>query len=216
MLAHALKSDTGRKSHAERTELSDSRMFAVTVDLIVRQGTEKTTLKAVGEGAGYSRGLAGVRFNSKQGLFCFVVRRVTEFWLEQMKASTAGKIGYAAICAAIDAHYRFCRKTPQPVRAFYILWFESIGLKNEVHEVVLNIHRRRLLDVAAWIDQGVEAGQVSADIDSGAVARYFLTMMFGIVYQWLIDPLQDGDIKQLHEQLKLTMQVLLGEATARR
>lgn len=184
-------------------------MFDACIKLIVEQGTEKTTLKAVGEMAGYSRGLAGIRFKSKPGLFCFVIKRVAEYWRAEMEKHTSGKIGYSAICATIDAHYQFCRKTPRPVQAFYILWFESVGFESEMREVVQSIHRRRLTDVASWINKGVEDGELAGDIDADAVARHFLTSMFGIVYQWLIDPDKDQEIRKLHEQLKQTMLLLL-------
>lgn len=201
-----------RKTHAERTELSDSRMFEACIKLIVEQGTEKTTLKAVGEKAGYSRGLAGVRFKSKAGLFCFVIKRVAEYWRDAMEKLTRGKIGYKAISAAVDAHYHFCKKTPEPVRALYILWFESVGLDSEMRDVVQTIHRRRLDDVISWIEQGIEAGELTSDIDTRAVASHFLISMFGIIYQWLTDPGQEEEIWLLHQQLKHTMRLLLPEA----
>ncbi len=47
---------TTRMRHGERTGLSDSRMLDACIKLIVEQGTEKTTLKAVGELAGYKPG----------------------------------------------------------------------------------------------------------------------------------------------------------------
>ncbi len=205
---------SARKSHAERLELSDSAMFEAAVQLIVEQGTAKTTLKSVGESAGYSRGLAGSRFSSKIGLFCFVIRRVAEYWLDAMKKATHNKSGYAAIHATIDAHYQFSKKTPKSVRAFYILWFESIGLDNEMRDIVASIHRRRLRDVTEWVEQGIEAGEISTNVDARAVAQYFLTSMFGIVYQWLIDPGQELDIERLHDNLKITMRIVLPENDA--
>ena len=199
-----------RISHAQRTERSDTRMFEATVALIVEQGTEKTTLKAVGEVAGYSRGLAGSRFNSKQGLFCYVIKRVAEVWLGEMKLSTKGLSGFSAISAAIDAHYNFCKLAPQQqVRAYYILWFESIGLETEMRDIVVAIHRRRLNDAIEWISSGKKAGEIPDDFDTEAVARQFLSTVTGIIYQWLIDPSQDELIKSLHENLKSTMKLLL-------
>ena len=188
-------------------------MFEATVALIVEQGTEKTTLKAVGESAGYSRGLAGSRFSSKQGLFCFVIKRVAEFWLNEMKHSTADLSGFSAISAAIDAHYNFCKYSPQQqqVRAYYILWFETIGLETEMRDIVVAIHHRRLNDVIEWISSGMKAGEISTDIDAEAVARQFLSTVTGIIYQWLIDPSQDDLIKALHDNLKQTMRLLLLE-----
>jgi len=207
-ISSSLKS-VSRKTHAQRLELSDSGMFDAAVRLIVEQGTSKTTLKAVGESAGYSRGLAGSRFSSKNGLFCFVIKRVAEYWLDQMKKATRNKSGYPAIHATIDAHYQFSKKTPLPVRAFYLLWFESIGQGSEMCDLVASIHRRRLSDVTEWIEQGVDAGTISSKIDARSVAQYFLTSMFGIVYQWLIDPGQEREIENLHNNLKATMHFLL-------
>lgn len=198
-----------RKSHAERTELSDSRMLNACIDLIVDQGTENTTLKAVGEMAGYSRGLAGVRFKSKNGLLCFVIKHVAEQWRSEMENRIRGKIGYDAICAAIDAHHQFCRKTPKSFRAFYILWFESIGHESEISQVIVNIHERRLSDVTRWIELAINRDLLRRDIEADAVARYFLTSMFGIVYQWLINPQLEREISLLHMQLKQTMRNLL-------
>ncbi|MFT5658884.1 MAG: AcrR family transcriptional regulator [Gammaproteobacteria bacterium] len=202
-----------RVSHAQRTELSEQRMFEATVALIVEQGTEKTTLKAVGESAGYSRGLAGSRFSSKQGLFCFVIKRVAEFWLNEMMQATENLSGFSAISAAIDAHYHFCKFAPHQVRAYYILWFESIGLETDMRDIVVAIHRRRLNDVIEWISSGQQAGTIAANIDAEAVARQFLSTVTGIIYQWLIDPSQDQLIKSLHDNLKQTMRFLLTSTT---
>ncbi len=204
-----------RKTHAERTELSDSRMFDACIKLVVEQGTEKTTLKAVGEMAGYSRGLAGARFKSKAGLFCFVIKRVAEYWRDAMESLTSDKIGYNAISAAVDAHYQFCKKTPDPVRALYILWFESVGLDSEIRDIVQTIHKRRLNDVMGWIERGIEAGELSKEIDVRAVASQFLISMFGIIYQWLTNPGQEDEIMMFHAQLKKTMRLLLLEVNSR-
>lgn len=189
-------------------------MFDACIKLIMEQGTEKTTLKAVGEMAGYSRGLAGVRFKNKSGLFCFVIKRVAEFWRDAMEALTRDKIGYTAISSAIDAHYRFCKKTPEPVRVLYILWFESVGLDSEIRNVIQTIHRRRLDDVTSWINQGMAAGELSGNINSRVVASHFLISMIGIIYQWLSEPGLDDEIWQSHEQLKQTMRLLLPVASS--
>ena len=56
-----------RLTQIERKEISDSRMLEVAIDLIVERGAEQTTLKDVGEKAGYSMrrfkcGSSGNRF----------------------------------------------------------------------------------------------------------------------------------------------------------
>ena len=78
------KGQEGRLTQAERTALSDTRMVETAIDLIVQHGIEGMTLKEVGEAAGYSRGLAGYRFGSKEGLMNHVIRTIGDEWLREL------------------------------------------------------------------------------------------------------------------------------------
>ena len=86
-----------RLTQAERTEISDNKMLAAAVELVVDLGPAATSLKEVGLKAGYSRGLAGQRFGSKEKMFAFVLRQVGDSWLAQLKRSTDRQTGLAAI-----------------------------------------------------------------------------------------------------------------------
>lgn len=200
---------TPRITQVERSAMSDQQMLNAAVQLIVERGTEKMTLKDVGEMAGYSRGLAGYRFGSKSGLLIFVLKSIGEEWLQELKAVTEGKTGLDALCAATDAHYRFCVDAPEHVRAFYILWFESIGPKAELKDVINAIHERRYRDVSDWINKGIEHGKIDASVDAEKIAGQFCASIIGIVYQWLArsDDLQQ--VKELYDDLKLAMTILL-------
>jgi AcrR family transcriptional regulator len=197
------------RRQADRTALSDSRMVDAAVRLIVERGIERTTLKEVGELAGYSRGLAGYRFGSKGGLYGFVVKAIGEEWLKELTRVTQGKVGVSALIAATDAHYRFCVDAPDHVRAFYILWFESIGPGSEYKDVIAGIHRRRQRDVTEWIRTGIAAGQISSAVNPAAVASQFCASIIGIVYQWLVDPGALPEIESMYNDLKQTMKLLL-------
>lgn len=205
---------SSRMTHAERTDLSDTLMFEAAVKLIVERGTEKTTLKDVGEMAGYSRGLAGYRFGSKSGLLSYVIKRVGDSWSQELRQVTQGKTGFEAIAASIDAHYRFCVDAPVTRRAFYLLWFDAAGTTSEVRESMLKIHERRQQDVEQWVKDGINDGSVRADVDPEAVARLFLATVIGILYQWLMQPEAMDAVEQLHNNLKQTMYVLLRDTTS--
>jgi AcrR family transcriptional regulator len=73
-------------------------MLDAAVQLIVERGAEGTTLKEVGELAGYSRGLAGYRFGSKAQLFSFIVRSVGEEWLRELGQAVENKVGRSNSC----------------------------------------------------------------------------------------------------------------------
>ncbi len=194
-------SSSPRRSHAERTDLSDRLMLDAAIRLIIERGTDRTTLKDVGESAGYSRGLAGYRFGSKAGLFEFIVRSVGERWLDDLKRVTTGRDGLGAIEAAIDEHCRFCVDAADDVRAFYILWFESIGVQSPVKDVIAGIHERRRRDTAAWL----RAAGIERTADCDALAAQFNAAVLGIAYQWLAEPDRATAIQRLHDDLKTTM-----------
>ena len=84
-------------TQAERTALSDQRMFEVAIELVNERGTAKTTLKDIGEGAGYSRGLASYRFGSKDGLWMELFARFDDIWKAHLSQYLTGKQGLAAL-----------------------------------------------------------------------------------------------------------------------
>lgn len=191
-----------RLTQAERTALSDARMLDAAVEMICERGVAGTTLKAVGEKAGYSRGLANYRFGNKSGLCTFIIRAVSESWLQELNQAVKNKAGLDAIEAATDAHNEFITGGNRSIHAFYRLWFESTGPDKELKQVVANIHERRRRDVTAWIDGGKAAGQIASNVDSESIAEFFCAGIIGIVYQWLVTPEDKQHIQRLHENLK--------------
>jgi AcrR family transcriptional regulator len=201
----AAKSLPVRRTHAERTALSDARMLEAAVRLIVTRGTAGTTLKEVGELAGYSRGLASARFGTKAALLAFIVRAVGEEWREALREAVREKVGLQAIHAASDAHYCFVRDGAERIRAFYSLWFDSIGPDADLKQTIANVHERRQRDIESWIRSGIAAGQISGDVPVSAVAQQFCAAIIGIVYQWLVQPEATDQLLELHAGLKQQM-----------
>ena len=206
-------SDTLRRTQAQRTAESDSRMLDAAIALLVEHGADGTTLKAVGERAGYSRGLASYRFGNKAGLFGFIIHAIGEDWLRELNTAVRDQIGLAAIWAATDAHYRFVSEAPDKIRAFYTLWFDSIGPDPDLKHVVAKVHERRQRDVEAWIESGITSGEISRCVDVRRVAEQFCAAIIGIVYQWLVTPDDAERIHQLHEGLKEQMKLALAGDT---
>ena len=197
-----------RRTQAERTEISDRRMFDTAVTLINERGPSGTRLSDVGVLAGYSRGLASHRFGSKDNLFNFVVLRVGDIWLEQLKQATVNQSGFKAIESAVDQHYQFCVEAPAHLRAFYTLWFESVNAQSELSDTIQKIHQRRFQDVVNWVLNDADTSD-SEKRDADIIAAQFSASVIGIVYYWLANPKKIKETKRLHEGLKHTMMRLL-------
>ncbi|MEJ6677293.1 TetR/AcrR family transcriptional regulator [Parasphingorhabdus sp.] len=177
-----------RRTQAERTALSDARMFDAAMQLIVEQGTHATTLKAVGERAGYSRGLASSRFGSKDALFGQLVLHFNTSWTRELANKVGKRSGVQACLAALSAVEDFLSSHSRYMQAMYILWFESISTDNDVRAHLAAYHKIYRADVAHWVEEGIASGEIDADVDAECYAFGFCSFIFGTIYQWLVAP----------------------------
>ncbi|HEX4107445.1 MAG TPA: TetR/AcrR family transcriptional regulator [Solirubrobacteraceae bacterium] len=209
-MAPAVHAPRRGRTQVERAALSDARLTDAAVALICERGAAGTTLKDVGLRAGYSRGLAGYRFGTKAGLWSFLVKTIGEEWRAELGRAVADTTGgLDTIFAAVDAHGHFLLESSERIRAFYILWFDSVGPDAELKQVIANIHERRRRDVEVWILSGVETGTIRPDVDIRELAEQFCAAVIGIVYQWLVTPLAHDHVRALHEGLKQAMYLAL-------
>lgn len=177
-----------RRTQAERTALSDARMFEAAKQLIIEQGTHATTLKEVGERAGYSRGLASNRFGSKEALFTQLVLRFNSSWTRELANRVGNRTGMAACLAALEAVEAFLVNNSEYMQAMYILWFESISSHNDVRTHLADYHAIYRSDVAHWVEEGIAAGEIDERVDVENYAFQFCSFIFGTIYQWLVAP----------------------------
>ena len=182
------KVDPQSRTQAGRTALSDERMFESAKQIIVEKGTHNTTLKEIGERAGYSRGLASNRFGSKEGLFSQMVRDFNKRWASELQRFVGEKTGLAAYIAAFDAVESFLLGHSDEMRALYILWFESMTSHDEVRRRLAANHMAYRRDAQRWIRQGIEQGTIRPSIDPVSFAVEFASLIFGLIYQWLVQP----------------------------
>lgn len=197
-----------RRKQAERTALSDRKLTEAAIDLMVQHGIQGTTLQAVGERAGYSRGLATHRFGSKAGLFGKVLQVASADWSERVQAAVGDRIGIDALSAAIDAAERFFTERPDEVRAMYLLWFLSIDPSADYKTNLANVHNAQRRDTANWIRAAQKAGQLDASLDPMRVAEQYAASMAGIAYQWLANPKMP--VGAMFRQLKADLVARLG------
>jgi AcrR family transcriptional regulator len=174
-----------RLTQSERTGLSDARMLEAAMQLIVERGTHNTTLKDVGERAGYSRGLASNRFGSKEGLFNHMVRDFNEKWAVELRRFVGSNTGLAALEGALEAVEHFLLNQTVKMQSMYILWFESISSYEIVRRRLAANHLAYRRDTERWIRQGIVDGTVRPTIDPACFAVEFNSFIFGVVYQWL-------------------------------
>ncbi|MCG8588795.1 MAG: TetR/AcrR family transcriptional regulator [Proteobacteria bacterium] len=197
---------TPRLSQAERTARTERRLLSAALHLIAERGYERTTLAAIGAEAGVSRGLVSHCFGSKAGLLGALVEQMLRRWgHDSLRPAVGDRVGIEALHAAIDAVVLQSHRAPRELRAFYALLFEALGPIPELGPRFAELHGRLRHSVAEWIEAGVAAGQVRADVDAQAQAALFLGAFRGAMYQWLLDP-EAIDLDRLFAEHKRSVQ----------
>jgi AcrR family transcriptional regulator len=139
------------RTQAERTALAHSSMIEAAIELLNTVGVQGTTLAAIGETAGYSRGLATHHFGSKAGLFREVLKRISAAWNEDLTGKLGGKTGLQAITTAIDSHLAHALRHPEYIRAQNILWGAAMDPSSEFKPNVAEFMRIQRGSVAGWV-----------------------------------------------------------------
>src|SRR3546814_16607688 len=111
-----------RRTQEERTALSDQRMTDAAVALIVEHGIAAATLAAIGERAGYSRGLVTHRFGTKARLLAHLHDPFVADWIGRVQQAVGEHSGVEALSRVTDALYVFLE----------VSWEESRGGKGGV------------------------------------------------------------------------------------
>ncbi len=193
------KTTVARRTHRERTELSDRLMLDAALEMILEVGTRDTNLKVVGERAGYSRGLAQARYGNKETLFLRLAERCLGEWLAILRETEKSRTGVEALRARLEAISQFAQQNPDSARVLYTLWFESVGYPSPIQQGLQRFHAAARDDIKNLCQQAQEAGDLPIGLSPDLMSLTFTSAIFGLVYQWLINP----DAMDIHETIAM-------------
>jgi AcrR family transcriptional regulator len=183
------RSHEGRRSQAERRDQSKARLLRAAYALIAERGFRATSFQAIAERAGYSPSLVSHRFGSREGLFSELVRRMVNKWGADVRdVKVESRTGIAALVATADAHRQALERSPEGVRAMYMLLFESLIEAPELRREFALLDARLRRGTERLLREGIPERQVRGDIDVAAYTTLFLAILRGITLQWMVDP----------------------------
>src|SRR2546423_1737224 len=110
----------------EQSARSRKALVEAATTLFAERGYGETSVQAIGERAGVSRGSIFWHFGSKEGLLWAVVERAFEAWETEVLVPDVGEAtGIQAMRRALAAHRRFLTERAEALRLFYVLVFEA-------------------------------------------------------------------------------------------
>src|SRR5881397_1673880 len=117
-----------RTKKDEQSTRSRERLVQAATRLFAERGYRDTSVQAIGEAAGISRGSIFWHFGSKEGLLWAVVQRAFTRWEAETLVPEVGEArGEEAIARALRAHRRFLTDEGSTLRLLFVLMFEALG-----------------------------------------------------------------------------------------
>jgi AcrR family transcriptional regulator len=177
--------DPPRRTQAERRAETERRVLEATMAIIAADGVRAVTMAAVGDAAGYSRGIVNHQFGTRDGLMTAVAK------LAQARFSpVAGELrGRARVVSDVTAYLDALRGGAQDARVFLRLWIAAIGGEEPgLRDVFVERDAFFRHHVEAAVREGIEDGTVRRDVDPAAAAFAIVGQLRGISLQLQLAP----------------------------
>jgi AcrR family transcriptional regulator len=169
--------------------MSTGKLLDAAAELIALGGYERMTLTAIGKRAGYSHGLVTARFGSKEGLLWALVDRMVNTWrVELLQPAVSDQAACQALHTMIDKMAESWRRSPERMKALYILMFEALLPVPLLHDRMAELHRDMRQSVNEVIERSVAEGSTVATVPPEVAGRLIVGALRGAIYQSMLDP----------------------------
>jgi len=201
-----------RRTQAQRREESDNRLLSAAAEIIAREGYLAATLERVGTAAGFSRGLAGRKYGSKDGLIEAVIWRVSAHVHEQVDEAIAGLDDPLEQLLALFDRFVALVLSDSSVRAYFVLFSAMIANRLETRPVFEQVQQAFGERIEALILAAQAKGGIPASLPAPHAAFMVGCLLAGISVESAMD--SAGTAPTDPGQLRADLSAMLRRALA--
>lgn len=186
-----------RRTQAERSEASRLGLIQAAIAVILESGIDAATFERIGRAGGYSRGLAGLHFGSKQKLFEAIVEYLTDKEFSSLREVMDDNLtGLDTILTYVDRSVVNSSSNPDS-RAFWIFLSAAVAGKLPMLEFFKKSYENLKDILKSIINRGISEGNIKHEIDSDAASMMIGSFMIGVSFQLFIDQSSSIDSTRL-------------------
>ncbi len=173
-----------RRTQQQRRAETEQRVLAATQRIILEQGPAAVTLAAVGETAGYSRGIVNHAFGSRQAL----IRTLAELLQERLAVEVAGGggDGLHRVLRWVEAYLSALQYRADDARAFLMLWLQATTSEPELNPIFVDRDTAFRDALAADITAGLADCSIYPSGTPTAMAVAIISQLRGTGIQLLL------------------------------
>jgi AcrR family transcriptional regulator len=165
---------TIRRTQAERRAETRYRVLDAATKLVAAHGSRAVSLAAVGEAAGYSRGIVNHHFGSKANLLEELIKHTQQF-----DVPTDADTGLGRLTQFVEAYLGGMHERSPRSEAFLKLWTESTGAEPSLGPLFAQRDAwfRELL--AQHITDGISDGSINPEVNAQIAALALIGQLRG-------------------------------------
>lgn len=174
-----------RRTQAARRAETERRVLEATMAIIAERGVHAVTAAAVGEAAGYSRGIVNHQFGTRQALLSVVAETVQS----RFDPNPEGRQGREHVCSLVERYLSSLHSDPQDIRVFLRLLTAAIsGEEPGLQKIFAERDAHFRQHVTEALAEGRRDRSVRADLDPAATASVIVGQLRGIALQLQLAP----------------------------
>lgn len=186
-MPHAQSSERQKRTQADRRDESERRLLEAMVEIVAEEGVGATTFENIARRAGYSRGLAFLKFGSKEGLIRALIRRLQQSRIEALSALDIGHMtGLDALKTYIRLHFDEL-SAAHDTRAYFTLAAGAVADLSTVRNAFSELHEQSRIFLEHLIQRGQMEGCIRVDVDPTGAALAIGSLLLGASMQHITD-----------------------------
>lgn len=174
-----------RRTQADRRQKSEKQLIDNAILLIAKRGVEGLRLAELGAAAGYSRGLAGHYFGTKEVLISRVIERIFTRY-NKLLAKGSEATGLSAINIMVREHVRTLVEAYPEVVALHEI-YRSASTNPDVKEMVADLTTKRIDSIKSALQQAYNANVSSPEFDVHSEAIQLQAFIRGLAALFIVD-----------------------------
>lgn len=187
MSVDPLRRAEARRTQAERRADSEQRLLRASVELIVEQGLDATSLADIGRRAGASHALVNHRFGSKDELVDRIIEEATRYYARAARDRIGDKTGLEALLEMCMLYLDLVEGEDPLGRVHVVMWSEAIANSATRRPAQLEWDRLFRAFFTDLIQDGIALGTIRADVQAEETALTIVGALRGVAMQLLLD-----------------------------
>jgi len=163
-----------RRTQAERRAETRRRVLDAATSLVAAHGSRAVSLAAVGEAAGYSRGIVNHHFGNKARLLEELIR-----YTQQFDVPTDSPTGLGRLTQFVEAYLRGMHERSPRSEAFLKLWTESAGAEPSLAPLFAERDAWFRGFLEKYLREGLSDGSIEDEVDPQLAAVAIIGLLRG-------------------------------------